>query len=190
MSSFLSGVPGGAQLLTASKGFDAFVNNHLNGHRMLTSIIVLGMGLYISIYLEKTPSYVVKYLDSIIVKGVIIAFALVLINPSPVLAVAITLSFFAALAVAKEQQFFERFQALSDFKPSGKPDFSETLHDRKIESNSRIAHGESMTGVFANMFPATGGYTLAQGMHDGGEDPWYDPALKFGQLAAVEQGNA
>lgn len=187
MSSYLSGVPGGPQLLTASKGFDAFVNKHLEGHRVLTSLIVLGVGLYISIYLEKTPAYVVKYLDNILVKGVIIAFALVLINPSPVLAVAITLAFFAALAVAKEQQIFERFQSLADFKPSGKPDFGETFHNRRDQSNARIVHGEGMGGVFANMFPASSGYTLAQGIHDAGEEPWYDTALRFGQLDSVGQ---
>lgn len=173
-------------MMNASQTFDTFVNRHLQGHRLLTSIVVLGVAVYISIFLEMTPSYVIQYLDSPITKVAVIALAITLINPNPTLAIAITLCFFAVLQVVKQKKIFENFDSLTSFYPSMKPDFASEYRAAVRNSGNLVAHGESTKGVFSKLFPQQPAYTQADAIWDAGEQPWFSLQQPDSELQAIQ----
>lgn len=168
----MSSLPGVPILINASKSFDSLVNRHLGQSQLVTTVVALVVAAYIAMFLEQTPAYVTKYLNSPITKVAVVALALCLLNNNPVLSVAITLGFFAVLSVAKEKRIFENYTTLSPFTPNTTPNFSQILRQKTRDSNDRIAHGESTAGVFTNLFPPAAEYTLADAMRDAGEKPW------------------
>lgn len=172
MSQYVNSLPGGPTILAASKSFDTLVHRYVGQSATTTTLIALAVAVYIALFLEQTPSYVLRYLNSPIVKALVIALALCLLNPNPVLAIAITLGFFAILSVAKEKLKAESFQSLADFKPPTKPDFTEVLREKIHNNNNLIASGQSTAGSFANLYPPSSQYSLNDAIRDAGEKPW------------------
>lgn len=152
-----------------SQDFDLAMTTRLKGDTIVEGIAIIGISIYLTMFLEKTDSNIRNIVNSKAMIAVAIAGCLTIANHRPVLSMMIAVAYLAVLSATNQKAEAEKFAA---FVPSKKPDFVATFHKKMDLTNTQLAQAGNTNGTLNSLYPVSEPIDYVE---VSGNKPWTRP---------------
>ena len=161
-----------------SSDFDRVMTARLKGQDIIEATTILGISIYLAVFLESTNSSFKDFMNSKLMTAVAIGGCLTIVNHKPMLSLMIAVAYLAALSVVNKKSEAEKFAA---FSPSLQPDFVTTYENKVQKTNDQMAAVGNSYNTLSNLYPESKpvNYELLAG-----NQPW---AETIGKLKPLER---
>ena len=161
-----------------SQDFDLAMTTRLKGDTIVEGIAIIGISIYLAMFLEKTDSNIRDIVNSKAMIAIAIAGCLTIANHRPVLSLMIAVAYLAILSATNQKAQAEKFAA---FVPSNKPDFVATFHKKMDLTNTQLAQVGNTNGTLGSLYPVPEPIDFIE---VSGNKPWTRP---ISDLPSLEQ---
>lgn len=138
------------RLSSYSQNFDRVMSARLKGQAVVEAAAIIGVSIYLSIFLESTGAQYKDFLNSKIMTAIAIGGCLSIVNHRPMLSLLIAVAYLAALSAVNKKAEAEKFTV---FVPTTKPDFVETYRQKVQKSNDQMIMTGNSKGALADLYP-------------------------------------
>ena len=162
-----------------SQDFDLAMTTRLKGDTIVEAIAIIGISIYLSMFLEKTNSNIRDIVNSKPMIALSIAGCLTIANHRPMLSLMIAIAYLAVLSATNKKAEAEKFQP---FHASTRPDFVATFHKKMDLTNTQLAQMGNTNGTLSSLYPPP---QPVDYLELSGNKPWTRPV---GDLPALQHG--
>ena len=164
-----------------SRSFDRIMDARLKGQSIVEAGAIIGIAIYLSMFLEKTDTNIRSIVNSKPVIALSIAGCLTIANHRPMLSLMIAIAYLAILSVTNKKAEAERFAA---FHVSSKPNFVTSFTEKVANSNTQLAATGSTMGTMSNLYPEA---EPVDYIELSGQKQWSPAQLPLSPLAPAEE---